>query len=1097
MRRLWIALFITAFVFIGKVAVSQDGIFKMRNYRPVSPTAFEFLKYTEMPVTEYRGLPGISIPLYQIEEDGVTIPISLSYHAGGFRVSDEASWVGLGWDMTFGSIVQNINDVDDYSVNPNVVKKLPDWNTSFVPSYLPARCEYSCATDCSGYEQTVPVNAPQPFHSYKIATNYYFPIGGNADNQALGELIVNDWEYDSEPDIFQANFLGHSITFVRKFSNSDYQIIVLNKSGYRVDKTAGGFCIYTPQGDCYYFEIFSSTTTTPSIGPVSKVWMLTKIITKNKRQILFTYSESPNSKNIPSASFAFYYWNQGPVYTYTDPCIPSQTHAVSNGGPGSLELNSMSITEEKRVYLNTITFTNGTIDFIKSSRLDLHGGSKLDRIEVKAGPKLIKAFDFNYSDFDAPMVPGSPPLFTDPALDIAAKKRLKLNSIVDNAGASHIFNYNATQLPHKVSIAQDYWGFYNGAANNPSMIPNPARLGRPELGDNDVNSSSNLAYTQACILNEIQYPTGGKTIFEYELNQFDNYWVPDFLSTTNTVSSGNGLRIRSVIFKADQDNISKKVEYSYFGGKDLQPKNMIQTYNRTAASNNSGTLTVRQYTVTEVNAKGFFSSTPLSSGSGVGYDKVIKRELNLSGASLGSTETYFNNNPDIVNNSAIVGNIVLPVFKKRGVPENGTTHKIVYKNDQGNIVRETVNTYQVINSDTYFGLFYGAKFFGYGSLFYGYPPPGSYFLSLPETLIGFYPIFDKQSLLVSATTKEYDELNNEITVTNGYGYNIYGQMINQTLSSSRQNSQYNQTAETKIEYGSENSIPGGSLLSSANRHSDPSATFKRISKGPSNYYPRNTDYDKVTHEYMAWGNKVVLSKTIINAHPGPGEQPSEITYNLYDEYANLLEYTAKGQKHSLIWDYSGKYVTAEVANAGHEEIAATSFETESGSGNWSDINVNNIVVSEEKYVMTGSSFYQSDGITPLSKYGLSNSKTYIVSYWTTRTTPFDVTGSISPEPIKGKTINRDGKQWTYYQHTVAHVDNVTVNGSGDIDELRLHPADARMLTYTYEPLVGLLTQCDINNNIVRYIYDTFFRLQLLKNTEGNILKKYEYKYHNQ
>src|SRR6266851_2113210 len=79
-----------------EMAKGQNPEFNLQNYHPASPTAFQFLKYTEMPVSDYTGVPNISIPLYNIEVDGVSIPIALSYHGGGIRMTEEASWVGLG-----------------------------------------------------------------------------------------------------------------------------------------------------------------------------------------------------------------------------------------------------------------------------------------------------------------------------------------------------------------------------------------------------------------------------------------------------------------------------------------------------------------------------------------------------------------------------------------------------------------------------------------------------------------------------------------------------------------------------------------------------------------------------------------------------------------------------------------------------------------------------------------------------------------------------------------------------------------------------------------------------------------------------------------
>src|SRR5689334_15510485 len=129
-------------------AVGQADIFNKADLHPISPSAFQFTKYTELPVSEYTGLPNISVPLYEIKEDGVSVPIGLSYHAVGIRVSEEASWVGLGWDLTFGSIIQNINDKDDYGIDQYgyaYTKVLPDYTfAGGIPSSFPKRWKYPC-----------------------------------------------------------------------------------------------------------------------------------------------------------------------------------------------------------------------------------------------------------------------------------------------------------------------------------------------------------------------------------------------------------------------------------------------------------------------------------------------------------------------------------------------------------------------------------------------------------------------------------------------------------------------------------------------------------------------------------------------------------------------------------------------------------------------------------------------------------------------------------------------------------------------------------------------------------------------------------------
>lgn len=72
---------------------------------PPPPTAAQLGRYGECPVSLYTGRPSINISLYNLKIGDFELPITLSYNAGGNKVSDIASWVGLGWNLNAGGLI--------------------------------------------------------------------------------------------------------------------------------------------------------------------------------------------------------------------------------------------------------------------------------------------------------------------------------------------------------------------------------------------------------------------------------------------------------------------------------------------------------------------------------------------------------------------------------------------------------------------------------------------------------------------------------------------------------------------------------------------------------------------------------------------------------------------------------------------------------------------------------------------------------------------------------------------------------------------------------------------------------------------------------
>lgn len=200
---------------------------------------------------------------------------------------------------------------------------------------------------------------------------------------------------------------------------------------------------------------------------------------------------------------------------------------------------------------------------------------------------------------------------------------------------------------------------------------------------------------------------------------------------------------------------------------------------------------------------------------------------------------------------------------------------------------------------------------------------------------------------------------------------------------------------------------------------------------------------------------------------------------------NIHDATPKtGITTSYIWDYNNDLAVASVINVlPTDTIAYTSFES-NNVGNWNISNTNRISGDG----VTGYQYYQlSNGA--ISKSGLTPGKKYVVSYWTQNTSSLIINSTTG---VKGGTISG----WTFYLHTITLSGNVITIPvtSAAIDELRLYPVGAQMTTYTYSPLVGITSQCDINNRITNYEYDGLGRLNLVRDLDGNIIKKYQYAY---
>jgi hypothetical protein len=402
-------------------------------------------------------------------------------------------------------------------------------------------------------------------------------------------------------------------------------------------------------------------------------------------------------------------------------------------------------------------------------------------------------------------------------------------------------------------------------------------------------------------------------------------------------------------------------------------------------------------------------------------------------------------------------------------------------NSSYRVIRKVENSYLTSGTGTG-GIIWADRMYGspngmFYNCLYGLPP-------IYGLTNFFYPaIRTEANLLLSSTTTEYSGTDSIVNVAN-YQYNAYSQLAKSLSKNSK-----GVTKSTEVSYPGDYSTTGDVLQDMRNRNmvdvpiEQISKTNNMVTGGIYNLY--------ASHDNMVTPNKVYA----LDINAPVSLTPSAPTNTMDSRYSTrmVFSYNADGNlvtaqkfndvNNAYIWDYARGYPIAEVQNAAVSDVAYTSFEAD-GTGGW-------IVPGSTRVsgAITGRKSY-SLAIGSCIATGLNSSTVYIVSYWS-NSGQYAVQGSISS--LQGRTVNG----WTYFEHKVTGVSAASVTGGGNIDELRLYPSAAQMTTYTYDPLIGTTSQCDINNRITYYEYDGLGRLRLIKDQDGNIIKTLEYHYKNQ
>ena len=474
---------------------------KIPDFMYKSPEAYAFRKYGEYGVSEYTGTTNITVPLYTVSYKDVEIPITLAYDASGIRVDQEASWVGLGWNLMVGGC---INYVAAGSIDPKL------FNAS----------------------QTTWEN----FLNTGSGDIYHFTSDLRDNNSYLALDIKSG---HGERDFFSVNILGKSFLFsINPFTDSitvigceaeKYVVEIDNVSSYGQLNSAV-WKVTDGNGWQYYFSPGELTNAFVMGGAYTSTWNLTEIITQEGSVVDFLYS---NPIYVPYRSYR----------TEQYDILGEETNPGHYPNPGySSQFVQTNVSVQTR-YLSAIETRDQRVSFTLNDRVDLPSGQRLEKISVysKISKKTIREFNFSYGYFSASNVGGNYlNVLTGATPTDDFKYRLKLNAVTEAAGSTSLtttFTYNESfTLPLKTSCAKDFWGYFNNKQNSGSapilstntLLPTPlplfinsgVQLSQIYRSLKGANRYCDVTAMQAAMLTKITYPTKGYTTFTYEPNRF-------------------------------------------------------------------------------------------------------------------------------------------------------------------------------------------------------------------------------------------------------------------------------------------------------------------------------------------------------------------------------------------------------------------------------------------------------------------------------------------------------------------------------------------------------------------------------------------------
>ncbi|WP_073348385.1 hypothetical protein [Bacteroides congonensis] len=559
-----------------------------------SPQLAAIKRHDNLPVELNTGGISLEIPLVNWKDRDFECPVSLSYSSAGFRPREQDNYVGRNWMLNVGGVVyRKVNGVPD------------DLNWGLIPiagDAGPSNYQYA-----NGFLYMLNMhkfNRDEMLQNYR--TNPY-KYAAYKDSLSCMPSIPGTNSVEASADVFHFSFGKYSGKFMINFDGS-VSVSGNNGGKYKVDlsemaifdsttpretririMTDDGY-IYTFGGGGYSSLEYNALAWKNHISSVNiqpqfsrneiSAYYLTEIQAPNGRKLIIKYRDDINEDYHKHPEMLSTLYNK-PVAEIGSMALQYSLSGMSKSqayrsATSSFDENPAFKPEPLRSYaltkvalIDRIVTTDCEILFTYSARgkytdygsevaeqgsFPYICGAKLDEVTLSCrsySEKALLSYTYEFGN------------------------RMFLRSVKNKEGR-YDFQYKVggiASVPTPLSYNIDHWGFWRGLQTNSGIIP---RMKPGTLYAQDyIITSNDRDATGECydytLLQQMTYPTGGYTRFEYEPHRYSlfpqpsynshYYLKPEYPVGVHDAPAG-GARVKSVTHY-EQDKAVKKTIYTY------------------------------------------------------------------------------------------------------------------------------------------------------------------------------------------------------------------------------------------------------------------------------------------------------------------------------------------------------------------------------------------------------------------------------------------------------------------------------------------------------------------------------------------------------